>query len=79
MILLLRQQCRTDGHEIIGIGREYYLVLCQIQGFDEALPQLRQELQRTTQEGHVPLDGMTAGQSADHLVHHRLEDGSRNI
>ena len=53
--------------------------LRQAQGADEGCAQLRQEVQRPAQKGHMPANGLAAGQAGDGLVDHRLEDGGGQI
>ena len=69
----------ADGNEVLGIFREYDLIILQLQRLDETGPKLRKEGQRSAQEGYLALDDMSACQSADGLIHHSLEDGSSQI
>ena len=63
----------------MGILRDDRVLVIELQGPDEGVPELRQEVQRAAQEGHVATDGLAAGQAGDGLVHHRLEDGGRQV
>ena len=69
----------ADGGEQVGVLRRDGVLLIQLQGADKGFLQLRQEMQRAAQEGHVPADGLAAGQAADGLVDHRLENGGGQI
>ena len=51
----------------------------QLQRADERLSQLREEVQRASEERHVAPDRLAAGKAADRLVHHCLEDRRRKV
>ena len=51
----------------------------QLQGADKGRLQFRQEVQGTAQEGHGAPDGLAAGKAGNGLIHHRLENGNRQI
>ena len=53
--------------------------IVQFQSTDKCLPKLRQEMQRTSQKGHMAPNGLSAGQSADGLVNHCLENRGGEI
>ena len=50
-----------------------------MQSADESLSQLREEMKGAAQKGYVSTDGFSAGQTADGLVDHCLENGSGQI
>ena len=50
-----------------------------MQGLHKAGLELGQEVQGPAQKGDLTADGVTAGQTADGLFHHGLEDGGRQI
>ena len=60
------------------VRRDDVLVI-QLQGADKSRPQFREEMERSAQERYVSADRFAAGQSADGLVDHRLEDGRRQV
>ena len=72
-------QGRPHGNIEMGVLREDDLLVFQIQGLDEPFPKFRQEMQGSAQKGYVAFDGPAAGQAGNGLVHHRLENGSRNV
>ena len=53
--------------------------LVELQRDVEAVAQLGEILQGSSQEGHVATDGMAAGKAADRLVRDGLEDGRRDV
>ena len=55
------------------------MLIVQIQRADESIPELIQEVQGAAQKCHMSPDGFSAGQSADGLVDHSLEDGGGQI
>ena len=55
------------------------MLLIQLQRADKSLPQLGEEVERSAQESHMPADRFAAGQAADSLVDHSLEDRNRKI
>ena len=69
----------ADGSKEMRVLRLDDLVTMQVQGADKGIPQLRHEVQRTAQEGHVAPDGLSLGQTGDGLIHHRLENGGCQI
>ena len=73
--LLIGIHGRAQGSEQMGVIRCDDLGFAQIQGPDKGLAQLRQEVQRSAQERHIAPDGLAAGQAADGLVDHCLENG----
>ena len=70
---------RAPGGEQVAVFRQDGGFLRQAQGTDEGCAQLRQEVQRPAQKGHMPANGLAAGQAGDGLVHHRLENGRGQI
>ena len=79
--LLIRRDVHggTDGGKEVGVLRSDDVLVRQVQGPDEGGPKLRKEVERTSQEGHVAPDGLSAGQAGDGLIHHRLEDGGGQV
>ncbi len=77
--LLLVIHRRADGGEKMGVFRGDGVVVIQLQGPDEGGLQLGQKVQRPSQEGYVSPDGFSAGQAADGLVYHSLENGGREV
>ena len=71
--------CRACRHKIVGILYLYHLVLAQLQRLDEALPELREEMQGPAEERDVAFDRAALGEVADGLVHDGLEDGERDV
>ena len=63
----------------MGVVRRDDVLVIQLQGADESRPQFREEMERSAQERHMSADRFAAGQSADGLVDHRLEDGCRQV
>ena len=74
-----RLQRRAPGGKEVAVLRYDGGLFRQLQRPDERCPQLRQKMQRSAQKGHVPPDGLSARQSADRLVDHRLKNGRRQI
>ena len=77
--VFLRVQRGTDGREQVGVVRRDDVLVVQFQGADEGRPQFREEMERSAEECHMSADRLAAGQSADGLVDHRLEDGRRQV
>ena len=59
----------------MGILRHNGLFRGELQGAHKGLLQLGHKVERSAQEGHIAPDGTALCQTADGLVHHRLEDG----
>ncbi len=76
---LLRLQRRAHGGKQMGIGGINGGLLREAQSADEGRLQLREEVQRTAQEGHMAPNGLTAGKAGDGLIHHRLENGGSQV
>ena len=55
------------------------MFLIKLKRLIETLAQLRQVLQRTTQERNITPDGTSACKTRDSLRHHRLKNGSSNV
>ncbi len=55
------------------------MVLIEIQRFDEALPQLVEEMQRPAEERDMSADRLAAGEAGDRLVHDGLENRRRQV
>ena len=72
-------QSRTHGGEQVGVFRVHGGLIGELQGADKGLLQLRQKVQRPAQKGHAAPDGLAAGKARNGLVHHRLEDGGRQV
>ena len=70
---------RTDGGKQMGIVQFNGMFLIQLQCTDKCLFQLGEEMKRSSQKGHMAADRLTAGQTADGLVDHCLENGRRQI
>ena len=65
----------AHGGKQMGILRHNGLFRGELQGAHKGLLQLRHKVERSAQEGHIAPDGTALCQTADGLVHHRLEDG----
>ena len=63
----------------MGVFRHNGLLRGELQRADKGLAQLRHEVKRAAQKGHIAPDRTALGQAADGLVHHRLEDGNRQV
>ena len=74
-----RLQGRAHGGKEVGIVGIHGGLRGQLQGTDEGLLQLRQEVEGAAQEGHAAPDGLAAGQARDGLVHHGLENGGGQV
>ena len=74
-----KAQCRTARNDILRVRYVHDLFRLQLQRLDESLPQGGKEMQRPAQKSHSAPYGMSAGQPADGLFHHGLEDGGRQI
>ena len=72
-------QGSAHGGEEVGIFRVHHVFRCEMQGADEGLLQLRQEVEGAAQKGHAAPDGLAAGQAGNGLVHHGLEDGGGQV
>ena len=55
------------------------MLVVQVECDIETATQLREVLQRATEEGNVSADGMAAGKTGDRLICDGLKDGRRNI
>ena len=69
----------TRGHEQVGVLRDDAMLLVQFKRHVEAMTELREILQRATQEGDVATDGTAACKAGNSLGHHGLEDGGGNV
>ena len=76
---VLRLQSRAHGGEQVGVFRVHGGLIGELQGADKGLFQLRQKVQRPAQKGHAAPDGLAAGKAGNSLVHHRLENGGRQV
>ncbi len=70
---------RAQGREEVRVFRGNDLIAGQVKRADKRLPQFGKEMQRPPEKGHVAADGLAAGQAADGLVDHGLEDRRRQI
>ena len=77
--LRLIRKRRAHGHEVVTVPDIDDVLIIELQRRDEALPERRQEMQRTAEEGDMAADGPSLRQIADGLVHDGLHDGERNI
>ena len=72
--VFLRIQRRTDSCEQMGMVRRDDVLVIQLQRADESSAELREEVERSSKECHMPADRFSACESADRLVNHRLKD-----
>ena len=72
------QRC-PDRCKEMGIVRVDDGFIRQLQGADKCLLQLRQKVQRAAQKCHTATDRFPAGKAGYSLIHHRLEDGCRQV
>ena len=70
---------RADGGKQVRMLRSDHVLRSQLQSPDKSVFKLRQEMKRTAQESYVAPDRLAAGQAADGLIDHSLEDGGRQI
>jgi len=77
--ILLYIHSRADGGKKMGVVRGNDLLSGQTEGADKGIAQFWKEMERPAKEGHVSADGLSAGQAADGLVHHCLENGGGQI
>ena len=72
-------QGSAQGGKEMGVFRLDGGFLRQLQGSDEGLFQLRQEVQGATQEGNPAPNGLAAGEAGNGLIHHRLKNGGSQV
>ncbi|CCY17449.1 unknown [Eubacterium sp. CAG:786] len=75
----LVRECAAHCNEQVRILREDYLLVLEVQRFDEACAELRQVMQRSAQECYISTDRLSAGKPAYGLVDYRLEHGSSHV
>ena len=61
-LLACQQRC-ADSNEELAVFRDDDFVRFQLQRLDKSFPELRQEAERSAEEGDLPPDRMPAGQS----------------
>ena len=69
----------AGGHEQMGVGRDDAVLLVERERLVEAMAQLGEVLERTTEEGNVAANGMTACKAGDRLVGNGLEDRGGDV
>ena len=78
-VVAAHAQGRPYGGGALGVGQGHYGFRLQVEGGDEELFELRQKMQGAAQKGHLACNGPAAGQTADSLLHHSLQNGGRNV
>ena len=63
----------------MGIIRFNGMLLIQLQCSDKGDLQFGKKMKGASQESNMPPDRLPAGQSADGLIHHRLENRCRKV
>ena len=77
--LCLVRERRTHGDEVIAVVDLDDMFIVELQRLDEALAQLRQEVQRAAEEGDVAAYRPALREVANGLIDDRLENRQRNI
>ena len=79
LVLCLREEGRAQRGKAVGVFGEDGVIIVQRQRLDEALPEAHEEGQRPAQEDELPGELPALGEAGHRLVHHRLEDGGRDV
>ena len=77
--LCLVRERRTHGDEVIAVVDVNDMFIVELQRLDEALAQLRQEVERAAEEGDVAAYRPALREVANGLIDDRLENRQRNI
>ena len=66
-------ECGADGRKQVRIFRGDRMFFIEIQRADKSSFQLRQKVQRASEESDMPADRFAAGETADGLIDHCLK------
>ena len=69
----------AHGGEAVAVVREDGVLVVQLQGLHEPLPQAHEEVEGAAQEHNLALELTALGEAGHGLVHHGLEDGGGHV
>ena len=72
-------QTGTDCGKQMGIIRDDGMLVVKLQRADEGCPQFTQKMERPAEEGNMPPDWTSTGQTGDGLVYNSLENGCGEV